>query len=61
MQIRFIKVQDELYKAIGNALMGYKVYKITKHCASLYLGQSQCKTPRMAVNDVLQRANRRYY
>ena len=61
MQTKFIKVQDELYKAVGNTLMGYKVYKITKYCSTLYLGQSQCQTPKMAVNDVLQRANKRYY
>jgi hypothetical protein len=60
MQIKFIKLQDTLYKTVGTQHAGFDVYK-QEQGRSNYMGRSHCDTPRMAVNDVVARQYRRYY
>lgn len=61
MKIKFIKKQDILYKTVGTHYSGFDVYRMTGISGGDYLGRSQCDTPRMAVNDMVNRFYRTFY
>lgn len=60
VQVKFVKVNQELYKTVGTEREGYVVYKEQRGCFT-HMGRSNCISPRMAVNDVLERGYKRYY